>query len=387
MSGRLQQLGATLKQRRKRIIACLAVALAAVAGFSVAAYAENSSTPVSCIGSTVDGDGHFTLDCTVPMPSPSTVTVTTPVPVPTTVTSTVTTTVTVTPSPTTSTPPPTTTPPGACPVATPHVPGGPDDAGGCWPGPGNTGVPAGTNLTTYSSPCIITTANTTITARLVTCSTLTIRATGVVITRSEIRGRVLVDTGSVTITDSLINLAARGTVQETVIEDHGYTLERVELRGGYRGAWCNACTIRDSWVHGQLITGNWHAGGVRMDQNATLVHNSLACDALSTPQDGGCSAPLTGYGDFAPVRNNLIEHNLFVAPPDASYCAYGGSSGDKPYSNQAANIRFINNIFQRGTSGHCGIYAAVGDWRPSAPGAVFTGNTYPDGAPVHVDTV
>src|ERR1044071_6869079 len=42
------------------------------------------------------------------------------------------------------------------------VPGGPDGSGTCWPGPTNTGVPAGTSLTDYTGPCAITSANTVI---------------------------------------------------------------------------------------------------------------------------------------------------------------------------------------------------------------------------------
>ena len=83
-----------------------------------------------------------------------------------------------------------------------------------------------------------------------------------------------------------------------------------------------------------------------------IRHNTLLCDAPDVPPDAGCSADLTGYGDFAPIRNNTISKNLFMATKGGT-CAYGGSSGkdgSKPYGNQAANIVFSDNIFQKKSS-------------------------------------
>ena len=46
----------------------------------------------------------------------------------------------------------------------------PTAAGTCWPGPSNTGVPAGTQLTDYTGPCSITAANTVIDGKTVNCA-------------------------------------------------------------------------------------------------------------------------------------------------------------------------------------------------------------------------
>ena len=128
-----------------------------------------------------------------------------------------------------------------------------------------------------------------------------------------------------------------------------------------------------------------HESGVRMGDGSTLIHNSLLCDAPNVPPDAGCSADLTGYGDFAPIRNNLIEKNLFLATTGGT-CAYGGSSGDdgsKPYGNQAANIVFKDNIFQRRSSvqssGKCGYYFPITDFNSSRPGNQWTNNRWDDG--------
>ena len=81
--------------------------------------------------------------------------------------------------------------PESCPNAQ-HEPGGDDGMGGCWPYEGNTGVPAGTTLTTYSGPCTITVDNTVIDSKTVNCS-LFIEAENVTITKSQINGRIHVD--------------------------------------------------------------------------------------------------------------------------------------------------------------------------------------------------
>jgi len=66
------------------------------------------------------------------------------------------------------------------------------------------------------------------------------------------------------------------------------------------------------------------------------------------PPAAGCSADLTGYGDFGPVQNNTIDTNLFAAST-AGYRPYGGSSAGKPYSDQTNHIVFTSNVWQRGT--------------------------------------
>ena len=128
-------------------------------------------------------------------------------------------------------------------------------------------------------------------------------------------------------------------------------------------------------------TGVYHESGIRMEQNTTLIHNTIACDAPIVPPDAGCSAGLTGYGDFAPIQDNLIQNNLFL-PSTGGACAYGGSSGGKPYSDEASNIRFIDNVFERGTNGKCGVYFPVTDFDTSAPGNVWQNNTWSTGGAV-----
>ena len=171
----------------------------------------------------------------------------------------------------------------------------------------------------------------------------------------------------------------------TMIGSENFTLDRVEVVGGNRGILCaRGCSIRDSWVHGQFVVGDLHVSAIRLSQTATVIHNSVGCDAPHTPEGGGCSGNLVGYGDFEPVRDNLIKQNLFLATP-AGFCVYGGSSGDdgsKPYGDQAANIEFIDNVFQKGPTGNCGEYGPVVSFDATWPGNSWAGNQWSDGNPI-----
>lgn len=278
------------------------------------------------------------------------------------------------------------------------TPGGPDPWGGCWPGPDNTGVPAGTTLTAYTGSCTITTAGTVIDARTVNCSPLTVRAANVTISKSQLNGGVNIESAycssaSMTITDSSVDLPAEvgGNSGSTGILRCNFTANRVDVTGGRRSMYCvNNCVIENSWVHEQGVDPQEeaHFSGIRMEQTGTMRHNSITCEATRSGPGSGCSAGLTGYPDFAPVTDNLIERNLFYggAAGGSTMCAYGGATTGKPYSNDAANatyIRFIGNRFVRGGSGHCGNLGTILHFNPTRTGNVWTDNLFNDGTAVN----
>ena len=279
---------------------------------------------------------------------------------------------------------------GAACSGAPHTPGGKDSWGGCWPGPNNTGVPAGTQLSAYTGPCTITVDGTVIDAKTVTCDLL-IKAANAKITRSKIVGSVGTDENSTgysfSISDTEVDVGQRAG---TGIGAVNFTATRVHVYGGNRSINCwHDCTVTDSYVHGQFRdpTGTFHESGMRMGQSAIFRHNAVICDAPDVPPDGGCSADLTGYGDFGPVQNNTIERNLFGATT-GGYCTYGGSSLGKPYSGDANHIVFTGNVWQRGTkpSDHgtyvCGYYGSNTAFDPARPGNVWSDNHYDDGSVV-----
>ena len=252
----------------------------------------------------------------------------------------------------------------------------------------NTG-PTGT-LTPYTGSCTISANGTVIDSKIVNCD-LTIDAAGVTIRNSQITGSVeTVDANSnasFLLVDSIVDA---GDGPATGVGYKNFQMLRTEVYGGNRSVSCeNHCVIQDSYVHGQFrdASGSAHESGIRMSSNSTLIHNSIACDAPDVPPDGGCSAGLTGYGDYAVVQNNLIHDNLFKNTT-GGFCAYGGSSPGKPYSNGVNRIRFIGNRFERGVrTDHgemsCGRYGAITDFDHSAPGNEWIDNAYVDGTVIN----
>ncbi|MET0885796.1 MAG: DUF4082 domain-containing protein [Mycetocola sp.] len=271
--------------------------------------------------------------------------------------------------------------PEPTPTPTPSPPAAPSTE---FPSAATTGVPAGTTLSSYTGPCRITTSNTVIDAKIVNCNDLQIVAPGVKITRSKINGKIYTDhegIGAFTITDSEVNA---GQYEGTGIGNARFTATRIEVTGGNRSVNCFLdCTIQDSYVHGQFTdyTGRAHESGIRMGSNSVIRHNTIACDAPDVAPDAGCSAALTGYGDSAAVRNNTIDGNLFVGG-SGGYCAYGGSTAGKPFSSGTRDIRFTNNVWERGEHGRCGWWGPITSFDSNAPGNVWSNNTWDDGDPV-----
>lgn len=288
---------------------------------------------------------------------------------------------------------------GNCP-ADPNTPGGADPFGGCWPGPHNTGYPRGlqgdkrtpVTLTPYNGPCNIDTDNTLIDSQEINCERLRVTANNVTIANSLINGRI--DTPnpdnvqrpfSFTLTDTTV--AAGQQLGEKAIKLGNMVLTRVEISGATNSVTCNSnCTITDSWLHDQATDpeGVMHVSALRQGGNGVYKHNSIICEAARGQGAGGaCSGAITGYGDLTIVQNNLVERNLILAGT-SSVCVYGGSGNGRVYADKANRIRFLNNVFSKGKSGHCGIVALIAAWNPDLPGNAWEGNTYlEDGSPAN----
>jgi hypothetical protein len=275
---------------------------------------------------------------------------------------------------------------GACAAQGRNVRDGIDPWGGCFPGPANTGVPAGTALANYTGPCTITAANTVIDSKTVNCG-LNVNAGGVAIRRSRVNGSITTSAqGSLTITDSTVDA---GDVNSTVnngpraLNGQNFTAIRVETVRGISGGWCNSkCEVRDSWIHGQDRDegGHAHASGFRQGSGSgqRFIHNTVVCDAPTVAPEAGCSADITGYGDFDYVRNNTLERNLLEWTPQGGFCAYGGSTPSKPFSAGSNNV-WRDNIFQRGPSGKCGVYGAMTDLAAAVRGNQWINNRWDTG--------
>ena len=119
----------------------------------------------------------------------------------------------------------------------------------------------------------------------------------------------------------------------------------------------------------------------RMGSNGVIRGNTIACDAPDVPPDAGCSAAISGYGDFAVVQNMLVDGNLIIAG-SGGYCAYGGSTPGKPYSNGTNNIRYTNNVWQSGSNGKGCYYGPITSFDVNAPGNVWSNNKFDNGTAV-----
>jgi hypothetical protein len=176
------------------------------------------------------------------------------------------------------------------------------------------------------------------------------------------------------------------------ITGSNFTVLRTELVNSNRAAYCeSSCLIQDNYFHG---TNLWpdksnmaHASSVREEQGATIRHNSLWCsyEGPFVNDEIGCSADLTGYPDFVPIKTNTVDGNLFVASIGSGFCAYGGGTAGKPSSNDPTNAtyqKFTNNVFQRGSNGLCGYWGPVTDFITGRTGNVWSGNVWDDGGQV-----
>ncbi|WP_433306487.1 hypothetical protein ACQP2F_20925 [Actinoplanes sp. CA-030573] len=268
------------------------------------------------------------------------------------------------------------------------APGGP----GGFPGPGNTGVPPGTQLATYSGPCTVTKNGTEITGKLVNCDPLQIRAQNVVISKSKVKGTVYATEHtpySFTLEDSEVDA---GMWQGPAVLNTNMTIRRSNIHGGATAVICSSnCDIRDSWLHGQLMPEgvDWHLGGFLANDtgangrsDVTLVHNTIACDAKTNSVGGGCSGNVNLFPDFGPVSGVTVRNNFFAASVDISYCVYGGTAKGKAYDSGVKEIVFEGNVFARGKNRKCGGYGPVTSFNTALPGNVWKNNVWEDGTTV-----
>ena len=257
-----------------------------------------------------------------------------------------------------------------------------------WPDATNTGVPAGTTLTKYTGPCTITTAGAVLNSVDASgCSAILIRAKNVTIKNSLTPRIDATDwTGpSVSITDSTVK---GGTWSDGAIWGSNITALRVNVTGGQHSFHCaDTCSVVDSWLHDQYNPSgqSYHNNAFITNGGSNMVvnHNTLACTPLLNSTNGGCTADVSLFGDFEPVNNVTVENNLLKANNSSiSYCAYGGYQPTKAYP-VATNIKFLNNVFERGANGKCGVYGPVTSFQTSATGNTWSGNAFDDGTAIN----
>jgi Right handed beta helix region len=253
------------------------------------------------------------------------------------------------------------------------------------PGPGNTGVPAGTVLTVMNGDLTITKAGA-VYSGLDIHGFVKVEAPNVTIKNSIIRGGVApADIGLVNDTDnSATNFLIEDSelvpmdpsVQIDGIKGWNYTALRLDIHGTTDGAkmYGPNATIEDSYIHG-LVTyahdpdhggGQSHNDGVQIlsGSNLKIIGNTIeggSNTALMVTQDHGTTSGVMFANNW--VSGGACTLNILPTP----MASLGGISVD-------------NNIFTDNSTKHCPILDSP-HTDLSASGNVFAGS----GAPVPIN--
>jgi hypothetical protein len=239
-------------------------------------------------------------------------------------------------------------------------------------------------LTDYTGPCTITAANTVVDKKTVNCS-LSILGDNTLIKNSVVNGSILINSeqGSATLQDTTVNSTDH---QEGALDGNFFTLIRVNISGGQHSFSCSFnCIVRDSYLHDQYpgLNMGWHQNGFLSwagGHDYELTHNSIGC------VDGaGCTADITFLNE-GDQSDATVDRNLLLAAPSSSFCSYpAGGTESKP--GLARDMKWTNNVFQRGANAKCGYYGPIYYWNsqgtnPNADGYgnVWIGNIWDDGS-------
>ncbi|WP_344079344.1 right-handed parallel beta-helix repeat-containing protein [Luedemannella helvata] len=246
-----------------------------------------------------------------------------------------------------------------------------------FPSEANTGWQhTGVTLTQYRGPDEITRDGTVIEGMDMGC--MFIRAKNVVIKKSRVRCSgpypVRVESpATLWIEDTEVD--GRGSYEALCIAAENYTALRVNCHGVGDGMRAGSnVTIQDSYIHDLKTCGDCHNDGIQSTGGSNIVirHNHIDNRYSQT------SCVLLGE-EFAPLRNVLVENNLFNG---GGYSLYGGGDTDR-----VSGIKIIGNRFKRAAGGghfaNGGSYGPAAHFDPGRPGNEWRNNVWDDnGRPV-----
>jgi hypothetical protein len=236
------------------------------------------------------------------------------------------------------------------------------------PGPGNTGVPAGTPLRRYDGNLVITRPGATYDA-LDIHGFVVVMAPNVTIRRSIIRGGhsehgrsmgLVTDIGNAgtnfVLADSEL-VPEHPSVALDGIQGGNYTLLRVNLHGTVDGAkiFGNNVVIQRSWLHGTVSYAHdpYQRGGPTHNDAIQVLggHNILI---TGNTVDGGTNSALQITQDYGPVSNLTFTDNWV----DGGGCS--ANIADKPRSSMRG-INISNNRFGHNTRyWNCAVIVSYG---------------------------
>ncbi|TPG18966.1 right-handed parallel beta-helix repeat-containing protein [Pedococcus bigeumensis] len=270
------------------------------------------------------------------------------------------------PPPTTTT---TTTPPPAGACATAKVWATLAACG--WPGPGNTGYPAGQTFVAKSA-VVVQTDNTVIDGWKVTGG-IVVSAKNVTIRNSWVTNDGGGASGSAVI---FIEAGASATIEHTTMDGLNHTHACIFHVGTSFRAVANDCkgindgifmwsdtpgadgtgdnfTIQDNWLHAFTTNAaNGHIDGIQTEgaKNGVIRHNTIDVAA-------GQDSAIALWNSRKSVDNVVIDHNLMQGGGFATYAEdYSPSESSPAGGYSVTRVSYTNNVFSTSR------YGCVGQW-------------------------
>jgi hypothetical protein len=233
------------------------------------------------------------------------------------------------------------------------------------PGPTNTGVPAGTQLTVYNGNLTITTPGATY-AGLDIYGFVRVEAPNVTIKDSIIRGGPATSNTAIIydLSDTATNLVVEDSeivpidpsVNIDGIDGWNYTALRLNIHGTVDGAkmFGPNATMEDSWIHDLVTYENdpSHADGVSHNDDVQVLSGSNL-KIIGNDLEGGHNSAIQISQDHGPVTDVLIDGNW----ADAGNVTF--NIANKPLAS-LGGITVTNNIFGHAAITGCQIlYTSV----------------------------
>ncbi|MEV4512473.1 hypothetical protein AB0K00_26335 [Dactylosporangium sp. NPDC049525] len=222
---------------------------------------------------------------------------------------------------------------------------GPVKAAKPWPGPDNTGVPAGTVLTPYTGPYAITQNDAVIDGKILT-DCLDIKAKNVTIKRSKIscknKGGMIIR-----VFDDVVPGASL-LIEDTEIVGEGqglgvgfghYTMRRVNMHHLNEGPRVSdGAVIEDNWIHDLVFTDEKDHQDILQTtggEHMIVRHNTL--EAFNPTTNDPFNAGFQLGSETAPKLSDLlVEDNLFTG---------GNYTVNLRPDTKAEKVVFRNNVF------------------------------------------
>jgi hypothetical protein len=244
-----------------------------------------------------------------------------------------------------------------------------------WPGPDDTGVPAGARLTVRGS--------------------IVVRSRGAVLSNLDVRGDIVVQADNVTIRNTRVVNTGNAewgilqrqrvtglTVQDSEVRGNGrdrmgvgilnqgglVTIRRVDVSVVSHGIDTSQGLIEDSYLHDAK-----EFPGDHVDMIASFVGpapgTSLVVRHNTVFNNIGQTAAVALFQDFGLTHDALVENNLLAG---GGYTVYGGAGK----FGATHNIRIVNNVFSRRHFRKGGFYGWAAHWDRSGRGNEWRGNVW-----------